>query len=127
MNALKGKDGVDGKDGAQGQDGQNGVDGISVQNVAIENNHLMVTLSNGQVLDAGEMPAGSGGGSGITPEEKAELERLIQKGRIEENTRISNALAEGEERARKEFEEKQKKYVLEIRRLEALLRLPFSL
>ena len=38
----------------------------------------MVTLSNGQVLDAGEMPAGSGGGSGITPEEKAELESLKQ-------------------------------------------------
>lgn len=53
-----------------------GANGVSVQNIVIENNHLMVTLSNGQVLDAGEMPAGQGGGAGMTDEERQELENL---------------------------------------------------
>ena len=62
--------------GPQGDMGPEGANGVSVQNVVIENNHLMVTLSNGQVLDAGEMPAGQGGGTGMTDEERQELENL---------------------------------------------------
>ena len=75
LEALRGPKGEAGKDGENGQNGQDGADGISVQNVAIENSHLMVTLSNGQVLDAGEMPAGQGG-AGMTDEERQELENL---------------------------------------------------
>jgi hypothetical protein len=71
----EGPQGPQGEAGQNGADGVNGQDGISVRNVAIENNHLMVTLSDGQVLDAGEMPAGSGG-AGMTEEERAELESL---------------------------------------------------
>lgn len=85
LNALKGMDGVKGDRGLPGEpgkDGENGQDGISITNVEIVERHLMVTLSNDQVLDAGEMPAGSGDGSGdgsgMTPEEKAELESLKQ-------------------------------------------------
>jgi hypothetical protein len=39
----------------------------------------MVTLSNGQVLDAGEMPAGQGGGSGAAPEEVEEIKAELAK------------------------------------------------
>lgn len=78
-----GKDGADGAEGPQGPAGEQGLQGeqgISVTNVAIEDNHLMVTLSNGNTLDAGEMPAGSGsgGGEGMTPEERKELASLRQ-------------------------------------------------
>ena len=78
LEALRGPEGPAGKDGEKGADGVNGQDGaqgISVTKVEIVDNHLMVTLSDDQVLDAGEMPAGSGG-SGMTEEEKAELESL---------------------------------------------------
>lgn len=70
---------MQGEVGPQGPEGLKGDAGIGVQKVKIEENHLMVTLTDGQVLDAGEMPAGSGeGGAGMTPEEKAELESLRQ-------------------------------------------------
>ena len=78
LEALRGPEGPAGKDGEKGADGANGQDGaqgISVTKVEIVDNHLMVTLSDDQVLDAGEMPAGSGG-SGMTEEERAELESL---------------------------------------------------
>lgn len=80
LEALRGPAGADGKDGADGAEGPQGEQGISVTNVAIEDNHLMVTLSNGNTLDAGEMPAGSGsgGGEGMTPEERKELASLRQ-------------------------------------------------
>ena len=89
LEALRGPAGADGKDGEKGADGAEGPQGpegpqgeqgISVTNVAIEDNHLMVTLSNGNTLDAGEMPAGSGsgGGEGMTPEERKELASLRQ-------------------------------------------------
>ena len=76
---IQGVQGVQGPTGPQGERGDmgpEGANGVSVQNVVIENNHLMVTLSNGQVLDAGEMPAGEGGGAGMTDEERQELENL---------------------------------------------------
>ena len=60
--------------------GQDGADGVSVQNVAIdENNHLMVTLSDGQILDAGELPAGQDGGSADTSALEAELVETKQQ------------------------------------------------
>ena len=65
-----GKDGVDGKDGAQGPAGQDGApgekgeDGVSIVGIEIKDNHLMVQLSNNEVVDAGELPVGEGGGSG---------------------------------------------------------------
>ena len=82
LEALRGPQGEQGADGAEGpqgpagEAGPQGEQGIGVQEVKIEENHLMVTLTDGQVLDAGEMPAGSG--EGMTPEEKAELESLKQ-------------------------------------------------
>lgn len=77
LEALRGPEGPAGKNGEKGADGVNGQDGaqgVSVTKVEIVDNHLMVTLSDDQVLDAGEMPAGSG--SGMTEEEKTELESL---------------------------------------------------
>ena len=54
------KDGVDGKDGKDGLNGKDGKDGLSVTNIEInENNHLICTLSNGQAIDAGELPSGN--------------------------------------------------------------------
>jgi hypothetical protein len=68
--------GPQGPEGLKGETGDQGEQGISVESVAIENNHLMVTLSNGEVLDAGEMPAGSGGG-GVDSEEVEKLQAEI--------------------------------------------------
>jgi len=75
IQGVQGPQGERGIQGERGDMGPEGANGVSVQNVVIENNHLMVTLSNGQVLDAGEMPAGQGG-SGMTDEERQELENL---------------------------------------------------
>ena len=74
-----GEQGPQGEQGPAGQDGADGQDGVSVESVAIENNHLMVTLSNGQVLDAGEMPAGQGGEGGAAPEEVEEMKAELAK------------------------------------------------
>ena len=75
LNALKGMDGVKGDRGLQGEpgkDGENGQDGISITNVEIVEGHLMVTLSNEQVLDAGELPA-------VSPEVEKELAETKQQ------------------------------------------------
>jgi hypothetical protein len=54
-----GKDGVNGKDGRNGVDGKDGIDGAdgtSITDVELDfDNHLRVTLSNGTVLDAGQI------------------------------------------------------------------------
>lgn len=51
-----GINGVDGKDGKDGVDGLNGQDGVSIVNVEIsENNHVLCTLSDGSMIDAGEL------------------------------------------------------------------------
>lgn len=48
-----GKDGVDGRDGKDGEDGK---DGVSITNVTIDfDGHLVVTLSDGNELDAGSV------------------------------------------------------------------------
>ena len=49
----KGKDGVDGKDGSDGKDGE---DGVSVVDARIDiDGHLVLTLSNDEEVDAGEL------------------------------------------------------------------------
>lgn len=76
-----GQDGTPGEKGEQGpagEDGKDGVDGIGVKSIAIENNHLMVTLTNDEVIDAGEMPAGAGGEGGADSEEVAALKNEVE-------------------------------------------------
>lgn len=57
----RGRDGVDGKDGrdgVDGKDGRNGTDGTSITDVDVDfDNHLRVSLSDGSVIDAGEINA----------------------------------------------------------------------
>ena len=72
------KEGPAGQDGKDGEQGPAGQDGVSVVNVEIVENHLMVTLSDDQVLDAGEMPAGQGGGA-VDPELEKELAETKQR------------------------------------------------
>lgn len=49
-----GKNGLNGKDGADGKDGIDGKDGVSIVDVNIAaDNSLVVTLSNGNEIDAG--------------------------------------------------------------------------
>ncbi len=54
-----GKDGIDGQNGKNGKDGQDGApgaDGVGIVNVYInEQGHLMVVLSSGETIDAGEI------------------------------------------------------------------------
>lgn len=51
-----GKNGTDGKDGADGKAGKNGKDGVSVVNSEIAaDGHLVFTLSNGKIIDAGDI------------------------------------------------------------------------
>ena len=73
-----GQDGAPGADGQPGKDGEQGPQGISVTKVEIVDNHLMVILSDGRVLDAGEISVEQGSGAGMTPEQVAELESLKQ-------------------------------------------------
>lgn len=66
-NGKDGADGKDGKDGKNGKDGEKGADGkngTSVVSIKINgSNHLICTLSDGNIIDAGELPYGGGGGS----------------------------------------------------------------
>lgn len=56
---LTGKDGKDGKDGKQGKKGD---DGISVVDAEIAlDDHLVLKLSNGKEIDAGELPKSENG------------------------------------------------------------------
>jgi hypothetical protein len=54
-----GKDGIDGQNGKNGKDGEDGApgaDGVGIVNVYInEQGHLMVVLSSGETIDAGEI------------------------------------------------------------------------
>ena len=63
-----GNDGVDGAPGQNGNDGIDGKDGVGIANVAIINNNLIVTLSNGNVIDLGNVKgaAGEDGQNGIS-------------------------------------------------------------
>lgn len=76
----KGKDGRDGKDGKAGKDGRDGVngeDGVSVVDADVDfDNKLRLTLSDGTIIDAGDINVeksgqiyvgggGSSGGAGV--------------------------------------------------------------
>lgn len=64
FDGLNGKDGIDGKDGKDGKDGQ---DGVSITDVEIDlDKHLTVTLSDGNVLDAGSLESLLGSDSGFS-------------------------------------------------------------
>jgi hypothetical protein len=55
---ASGKDGRDGKDGAPGKDGKKGVQGVSVVDAEIAvDDHLVLKLSDGKIVDAGELPS----------------------------------------------------------------------
>jgi hypothetical protein len=57
--------GVDGAPGKNGEDGKNGVDGIGIDDATInEDGHLVITLTDGQVLDLGNVQ-GQDGTDGI--------------------------------------------------------------
>ena len=52
-----GKDGTDGKDGLNGKVGKQGQDGISVVGAEVApDDHLVLNLSNGNIIDAGKLP-----------------------------------------------------------------------
>ena len=56
VNGINGPNGVNGKDGASGKDGSDGTNGVSVVDVEVDfDNHLLITLSTGRVIDAGEI------------------------------------------------------------------------
>ena len=51
-----GKNGTDGKNGADGKAGKNGKDGVSVVSSELAaDGHLVFTLSNGEIIDAGDI------------------------------------------------------------------------
>jgi hypothetical protein len=53
-----GVDGKDGKDGLDGKDGDNGADGVSVVDAEVDiDGHLVLKLSDGNIIDAGEVLA----------------------------------------------------------------------
>jgi hypothetical protein len=53
---LRGFDGRDGKDGKDGVNGLDGNDGVSVTDAEVDfDGHLWITLSDGRVIDAGEV------------------------------------------------------------------------
>lgn len=57
----KGKDGTDGKNGTNGKNGANGQDGVGIANVTVSNEGaLSVTLTNGTVLDLGNIKGTDG-------------------------------------------------------------------
>ena len=67
---LNGRDGQNGKDGLNGRDGTDGQDGVGIVSVEIdERKHLMLTLSDGSIRDAGEIA-----GNGANAEQLAVLE-----------------------------------------------------
>lgn len=58
---INGTNGVDGKDGTNGKDGTDGQDGVGISNVTVSNEGaLSVTLTNGTVLDLGNIKGANG-------------------------------------------------------------------
>lgn len=64
VKGLDGKDGIsgkDGRDGKDGKDGKNGIQGISVVSAEVTfDNHLVLTLSDGNEIDAGQIAVQAG-------------------------------------------------------------------
>ncbi|MBQ3376046.1 MAG: hypothetical protein IJG49_06515 [Erysipelotrichaceae bacterium] len=52
-NGVDGRNGIDGKDGVNGKDGKDGIDGVGITDVKVQDGYLMVTLSDGKVINAG--------------------------------------------------------------------------
>ena len=58
---INGTNGVDGKDGTNGKDGTDGQDGVGIANVTVSNEGaLSVTLTNGTVLELGNIKGANG-------------------------------------------------------------------
>lgn len=58
---INGTNGVDGKDGTNGKDGTDGQDGVGIANVTVSNEGAhSVTLTNGTVLDLGNIKGANG-------------------------------------------------------------------
>ena len=83
--------GVDGKDGANGTDGKNGTDGVGISSVRItDQGALTVTLTNGTVLNLGNIRGADG--IGITAcrvTANGELELTYTNGRTENVGRVT--------------------------------------
>ena len=61
VDGKPGQDGVDGKPGQDGADGKDGVDGIGISSVVINEKHeLVVTLTNGTVINLGNIKGDKG-------------------------------------------------------------------
>ena len=61
-NGVNGLDGRNGKDGKAGKDGVQGGDGVSVVDAEIAaDDHLVLKLSDGNIVDAGELPVNRSG------------------------------------------------------------------
>ena len=61
VQGIAGKDGKDGVNGTNGKDGTNGQDGVGIANVTVSNEGaLSVTLTNGTVLDLGNIKGADG-------------------------------------------------------------------
>jgi hypothetical protein len=87
---LSGLPGANGRDGVNGKDGVDGVDGVGIASVEVLfDNTLLVRLTDGTEIDAGEITVGSsgngqtvvvqqypsdGGGSGAAPPTQATIE-----------------------------------------------------
>ena len=75
-----GEAGPKGDPGDAGAAGEKGADAPTITTIAInENNHLVVSLSDGNSIDAGAMPAGSGGAGGGTEISAADFQALQTK------------------------------------------------
>ena len=63
---LIGLNGVNGKPGKDGRNGKDGADGVSVVDAEIAaDGNLVFKLSDGKIIDAGELPTGSGTNAGV--------------------------------------------------------------
>jgi len=72
INGRDGRDGIDGRDGRDGsngrdgidglpgKDGVNGIDGVGIAKAEIKKDHLIITLTDGKVIDCGYVRGPSG-------------------------------------------------------------------
>ena len=61
LDGQNGKDSKDGKDGKDGKNGSKGEKGVSVVDAEIAvDDHLVLKLSDGNIIDAGELPKADG-------------------------------------------------------------------
>ena len=79
----KGEKGDQGEVGPQGPQGIQGEDGVGIESMLVDEGRLYITLTNGKLVDAGEIPMG--GGSTVDPEIENEL--IATKAELEETKR----------------------------------------